>query len=241
MGSLEVPLIHPVEWVAQQHKAPNGADILDTRTNAANLERPPPSWAHSNTGDMEVNLNVEHPRGPPFSNNQRITIQLPTLKNGPQDHSIRRSFDGSNWGGGPIRRQQRNTGVSGRGGNPTGSTMEFNPRLVGGGPHRSYTHGTNSTWRKMRTWKIRPTTDCKGGTEARKRRKTGQGMSHGMPGGNMGLQCCSHASSLPCRPHNSQDQLMLRLRANRNPDWTEGQTLAGDPCRNRGTKLLHHE
>ena len=34
---------------------------------------------------MAVNLNVEHPRGPPFSNNQRITIQLPILQSGPHE------------------------------------------------------------------------------------------------------------------------------------------------------------
>ena len=56
--------------------------------------------------------------------------------------------------------------------------------------------------RMMKIWKIRPMTDCTEGTEARKKRK-----QH--------LQCCSHASSLPCVPHNSQDQPMLHLKANR--------------------------
>ena len=106
---------------------------------------------------------------------------------GDGDHSIRRSFDGSNWGGGPIRRQQRNTGVFWTWWKPNRKNLRIQPTIGGwggggrgGGPYRSCTHGTNWTQRMVRTWEIRPTTDCKEGTEAHNKRKNGQGMSHGM-------------------------------------------------------------
>ena len=172
VGSLAVPLIHPVEWVGQQHKAPNGTDNSDTRTNAANLEHPQPSWAHANTEDMDVKLNMDRSG---TTNEEWAT--------GEGDHSIRRSFDGSNWGRGQFD-GNRGTLVS----LDVGETQQEAPwnsthDWWGGGPHPSHTHGTNWT---QRTWKILPTTDCKGGNEAHKRKKNWQGMSHGMPGGNMG-------------------------------------------------------
>ena len=171
---------------------------------------------------MEGNLRLEHAKGPPFSINQRTTIQLPTRKNVPQEMETTPSSGRSTAQVGQFD-GQRNTGVSGRVGNPT-KNQRIHPWWWCG-PHRSCTYGTNRTQRMIRTWRIRPTTDCKGGTAARKKRVNGQGMSQGMPGGNVRLQCCSHASSLPCVSHNSQDQPMLRLRANRTPEWTVGQTM----------------
>ena len=105
-----------------------------------------------NTMGLQTRLRVEHAKHSRFSNNQRKT-QLPTLRNVPHEMETTAQT-----------RQQRNTGVSGRGGSPTGRTREFYPRLVVGrsGPHRSCTHGTNWTQRMMKTWKIRPMTDCEG-------------------------------------------------------------------------------
>ena len=61
----------------------NGADISDVTTNSGKLQHQPPSWAHSNTGDIKVNLRVEH--AVHRSHNRRTTIQLAILKNVPQE------------------------------------------------------------------------------------------------------------------------------------------------------------
>ena len=129
---------------------------------------------------------MEHAKGPPFSNNQRTTIQLPTQKNVPQEMETTPSgglsmvqtgagqFDGNR--GTLVSLDVEETQQEA----PWNSTHDW-----WGAVHIDHTpmeQTTNSTQRKMRTWKTRPTTDCKGSTEARKGRKNGQGMAHGMPG-----------------------------------------------------------
>ena len=122
--SLEVPLVHPEEWQAQQkhHGPPNAAE----------------------GGTCETFTVLEQP----------TQTQLPTLRNVPHEMETTAQT-----------RQQRNTGVSGRGGSPTGK----NPRNFthdwwwGGAVHIDHAPMEQTGRREvMKTWKIRPMTDCEG-------------------------------------------------------------------------------
>ena len=99
---------------------------------------------------------------------------------GDGDHSIRRSFDGV---AGQYVDNRETLASQDEAETQWAEPESLSHDLLEGGPHRSCTHGTNWKQKMKKTWRSPPVTDCREGIAYRKKKRIGQGMSHGMLGG----------------------------------------------------------